>query len=157
VALLLIALAVAAAVLLYAFATGLVGNLTRGGPSSLVTGSGEMIVPGSSDLTAIMSLNLRNGGSQKINSISVSCSSPPFVTSACTLALPSPQLVFDYSGLPISALNPLPVNALGTASAVVSVAVGSVFAAGTTYTVLVAVGFVGGSIQDVAISVSSTA
>src|ERR1035441_7198732 len=71
--LLLIALAVAAAVLLYAFASGLLGSYTSGGPSSLVSASGQMTIAGSTSPTGVLTLNLRNEGSQSIKNIGVTC------------------------------------------------------------------------------------
>lgn len=148
--LLLIAIAVVAAVILYAFVTGFVGNFQKGGPSYLVTGNGQMAVPGSTSMTGILSLTLRNEGSQPVNGVVVACPSPPFSAVNCGL------LVFTYAGNPIAPGNLLPVGALGAGSAGVTAAAAPGFTAGTNYQVTVTITFVGGSSQIILISVTST-
>jgi flagellin-like protein len=148
--LLLIAIAVAAAVILYAFVTGFLGNVTKGGPSYLVTGNGQMVVPGSTSLTGILSLTLRNEGSEPINGVAVACPSPPFSTVNCG------GFIFTYGGNQILPGNLLPVGALGTGAVGVTAAAAPGFTAGTSYQVTVTMTFVGGSTQIILISVPST-
>jgi flagellin-like protein len=154
--LMLIAITVAAAVILYGFVNGLFGGFAKGGPSYLVTANGQMVVPGSTDVTGILSLTLKNEGSQAITGVAVTCSSPPFITVGCAPALPAPQLTFLYSGVAINPANPLPVNGLGAGSVAVSAAAAPGFAAGTSYQVMMTITFLGGSTQIVLISVPST-
>ena len=128
--LLLIAIAVAAALVFFSFALGLFGHLTSGGgPSSLVTATGGLTVPGSTSTSGILTINVRNGNSQPITAVTLACESPPFSTVNCN------GLVIDYGGNPISVVNPIPLNQLGSGSGVVSAFVASPFVAGTTYTV----------------------
>ena len=152
--LLLIAIAVVAAVILYAFVSGLVTNFTKGGPSTLVTGSGEMAVPGSTDMAGVLTVNIRNGGSQSISDISAVCTDPPFSTMNCG------GLIFDYNGNPIATSGApttlLPVNQLGTGVAGVTASSLPGFTAGTSYQVELYITFVGGSTQIILISVPST-
>ena len=146
--LLLIAMVVVAAIVLFAFVTGLFSNLAKGGPSALVSASGEMTVPGSTSLSAILTLNLRNEGSQPIQSISATCANPPFSSTNCN------NIVMDYGSGPVSPANPLPINALGSGSGLVLPT--TAFTAGTTYLVELTVTFVGGSVQIVAVSIGSS-
>jgi len=149
--LLLIVLTVAAALVLYAFASGFLPQLESGGPSSLVTGSGQMTVPGSTGASGILTISVRDEGSQPIKGISVACASPPFSTANCSI----PPLVLQYQGSAVSASNPLAVNAL--ASGNTGVTATTTFTAGTTYAVVVSILFVGGSTQTLVVSVPSTA
>ncbi|MGA2665651.1 MAG: archaellin/type IV pilin N-terminal domain-containing protein [Nitrososphaerales archaeon] len=138
--LLLIALTVTAAVLLFGFATGLFSNLTKGGPSYLVTGSGGMVVPGSTNSVAVLTITLHNDGGQPIVSVSASCGVPPFVANNC-------------GGLLLS--TPVPVGSSVTNSTTVRSFAGLPFIAGTSYTVTLMVTFDGGSTQVILISVRS--
>jgi hypothetical protein len=151
--LLLIVLAVAAALVLYAFARGLLPGFTSGGPSSLVTGSGQMTIPGSTGVSAILTVTVRNEGSQPIQSITAICANPPFQNANCTTPS-TPPLTLQYQGSAVSASNLLAVNALASGSAGVTAA--TTFTAGTSYSVILTIRFVGGSTQTVVITVSST-
>jgi flagellin-like protein len=148
--LLLIVLTVAASVVLYSFARGLLPNLSSGGPSSLVTGGGQMTIPGFTGVSGILTVNLRNEGSKPISSISATCANPPFNTVNCS----TPSLTFLYQGSAISAFNPLPVNALASGTA--GVIATTTFTAGTSYALILSIVFVGGSTQTVVLLVSST-
>jgi flagellin-like protein len=148
--LLLIVITVAAAVILYSFARGLLPNLSTGGPSSLVTGGGQMTIPGSTGVSGILTLNLRNEGSKPISSISVTCASPPFSTPNCS----TPSLMLLYQGSAVSAANPLSINALASGTAGVTAA--TTFTAGTSYAIILTIVFVGGSTQTAVLTVTST-
>jgi hypothetical protein len=151
--LLLIAIAVIAAVLLYAFATGFFTSFSKGGSSLLVTATGELIVPGSSDTSGVLVLTVTDDGSQPVQGVSVSCPNPPFMPPNCGALLP---LALQFNGVAVSPLHPLPVNGVATVSASVSASVASSFASGTTYEVAMTVTFVGGSTQILAVSVPAT-
>jgi len=141
--LLLIALAVVAAVIFFAFASGLFSNLTKGGPSTLVTVQGQMVVPGSVGGTGVVTLVLYNGGTQPINAVAVSCNSSPFVPGGC-------------AGFGPAFTTPIPVGHSATASVTVT-SFGSSFVAGSTYVMLVTATFDGGSQQIVLVNLRSTA
>gem|GEM_PF-6368140 len=150
--LLLIAMVVVAAVLLYAFATGVFTNLTKGGggPSYLVTASGEMTVPGSTSPSGVLTLNFRNQGTISISKIAVACTNPPFNSINCN------AIALDYSGSPVASPgNLLPPNAFASGSA--NVGATSTFTAGTTYLVSLTVTFINGSTQIVVVNVYSAA
>ena len=149
--LLLIAMVVAAALVLYAFASGVFTNLVKGegGPSYLVTASGGMTVPGSTDPTGVLTLNLRNQGTVSISKIAVGCANPPFSSINCN------GIALDYSGMLVAPGNLLPPNALATGSA--NVVAASTFTAGSSYLVSLTVTFVGGSTQILVVSVNSAA
>src|ERR1700730_8284070 len=92
--LLLIAIAVVAAVLVYAFVTGLFSGFNKGGPSALVTASGEMTVPGSTSASGVLTLNLKNEGSQPVNKVAAACANPPFSSVTCN------NIALNYQGAP---------------------------------------------------------
>ena len=148
--LLLIAMTVAAAVVLYAFASGFLPSFTSGGPSSLVTGTGQMTIPGSTGVSGILTVTVRNEGSHQIKSISAACTSPPFSTANCS----APSLTLLYQGAAVSAANPLAINALATGSTGVTST--TTFTAGTNYAVILTIDFVGGSTQILVLTVAST-
>lgn len=159
--LLLIAIAVLAAVVAYGFFTGFFGGLTSGGPSRLVSGTGQMNVPGTSDSTGVLTLNLRNDGSSVIQSIVVSCSTSYFAFPQCA----NPPFTMYYQPplmppMPVSAANPLPVGSTATGTASVAACLVSPcltpFTSGTSYVVTMVVTFVGGSTQSVAVNVPSS-
>src|SRR5208283_3963672 len=66
--LLLIAIAVAAAIIVYAFVTGLIGGLTTGGGSNLVTVSGNLLVP-TGTTSGTLVLNIKNSANNPITGI----------------------------------------------------------------------------------------
>ncbi len=147
--LLLILIAVAAAILLYAFATGLFSNLTTGGgPTALVTATGEMTVPGSTSQTGVLTLNLRNEGVQPIKNIVVSCADPPFAAATCN------GFPLDYGGMLVAPGNLLPIDAFASGS--VDVGAATTFTAGTTYQLIITVTFEGGSTQILSVGIPST-
>src|SRR5271165_2328317 len=69
--LLLIAIAVAAAIIVYAFVTGLIGGLTTTGGSSLVQVTGTLTVPSGSGAATLVA-NVKNSANNPITAITVS-------------------------------------------------------------------------------------
>jgi flagellin-like protein len=149
--LLLIAMTISAAVLLYAFVSGLFPSYTNGGPSTLVTATGQMTIPGSSGPLGVLTITVTNDGSAPISSITATCASPPFAIVNCI-----PGANFQYKGAQVSAANPLPVNYFASGTVQVSAAAASSFTAGTSYVVTTTVIFVGGSTQVLLVNVVAT-
>ena len=69
--LLLIAIAVAAAIIVYAFVTGLIGGLSNGANSNLVTATGSLTVPSGSG-PGLLVLSIQNTANNPITGIQVS-------------------------------------------------------------------------------------
>ena len=67
--LLLIAIAVAAAIIVYSFVTGLIGGLSTGAGSNQMTLAADVTVPGGGAGTGTVVLTLRNAGSVGTNAL----------------------------------------------------------------------------------------
>jgi len=156
--LLLIAIAVAAAIIVYAFVTGLIGGLTSSG-ASLVVVSGSLTVPTGSGAGSLI-ITINNKASNAVNAVQIAVSSADgafsvtyaaqnqgaggiagssgnAVTVLCGPTAQGGCAVADTDGIPIGS----------SASAVASIVVGGGFAgavAGTTYTFVVS-SFIGTS------------
>lgn len=138
--LLLIAIAVAAAIIVYAFVTGLIGGLTTTGGSSLVQVTGTLTVPSGSGAATLV-LNVKNSANNPVNTITIAVDASDGALTGTTGA----STVTDggtgaqiYSGS-------LPIGQ--SASAVLSFpggADGNVIA-GNTYTFTVTIAFSGGT------------
>jgi len=159
--LLLIAIAVAAAIIVYAFVTGLIGGLSTGAGSSLVTITGSLSVPvGSGPGTLVMSV--KNGASNPISGVVLTSLDSGGVNYYCHVvsvpngcaAAPDPAFAFNYNGAPIAAGNALPVGSTGSAEAAYTPGNGA-FSSGTTYTALITVTFSSGSINSYTYSITA--
>src|ERR1700733_8581863 len=109
--LLLIAIAVAAAIIVYAFVTGLMGGLATGASSNLVTLTGSVSVPNGTG-AGVAVLTIRNSGNAPVTS-AVITSFTPTTGSMAIITCPSeanPGLVLNYNSLAVSAANPLPIG-----------------------------------------------
>lgn len=144
--LLLIAIAVAAAIIVYAFVTGLIGGLTTSS-NGLVVISGSLTVPGGSGAGSLV-VTVKNSASNPISAISIGTDagdSPASVVYGTT-----------YIGSPLSSGGPGTGNPggssvyvfsgslpIGQTTSVVGTTGGAT--AGTTYTFTVSVYFTGSS------------
>ena len=151
--LLLIAIAVAAAIIVYAFVTGLIGGLSTGAGSSLVTITGGISVPTGSGAGTLV-LSIKNGASNPIVGVALTS-----LTSGGLNYVPTPAVGFTFNGAAVTALNTLPVGS--TAAAAISYNPGTAgsspcgtagtcaggFTSGTTYTALFTITFANGSTQ----------
>jgi len=145
--LLMVVITVAAALMIVVYIQSLYGTLTAGGVSTHVTVNGEMAVPGVYDSSGVLTISLRNGGSRPITGITVNCPTSYFSAANCiTFSIPTG----------------VAVGASASASGVVLACSGSPpgclansFTAGTSYALIVTATFVGGSIQAVALTVTS--
>jgi len=149
--LLLTVITITAAIVLYVFVSGLITGLTAGGPAALVTANGQMSVPGTFGNSGVLTLQLRNGNSKSISSVTTQCSTTYFSQANC-----SNQLSLLYNGVAISAANLLPPEKTSSGTALVLPGSVGSFTAGTTYTVLMSVTFVDGSNQIIDLDVTST-
>jgi flagellin-like protein len=163
--LLLIAIAVAAAIIVYAFVTGLIGGLSASGASTLVTVTGTLIVPTGTSPGSIV-VTVENGANSPITGIQVSLSaggleSDPTVAVVCmgettandycnaAVAAACPNAVADAytfcnsANLPVDAANPLPVGSTVSASGEVESGT-SVLQSGQTYSFTITTDFANG-------------
>jgi archaeal type IV pilus assembly protein PilA len=138
--LLLIAIAVAAAIIVYAFVTGLIGGLSGSSGSSLVTLTGTISVPSGTG-AGVFVLTAKNGANTPINSIIVTLPTTPPLSSG-TAQVVTPVLAYGASAGTISASNPLPIGATASGAALITNGV-----AGQGYTVVITITFANGSIQ----------
>jgi len=157
--LLLIAIAVAAAIIVYAFVTGLIGGLTSSG-ASLVVVSGSLTVPsGTGSGTLVVTVN--NKASNAINYVTIATDAadtgltisyvaqnggPPGGSAAgglaiCVLAISNgasaPTACQIAGGAPL-ATDAIPIGSSTSAIGSVSTSFGAGATAGTTYTFTVA-------------------
>jgi flagellin-like protein len=163
--LLLIAIAVAAAIIVYAFVTGLIGGLTGGGGSNLVTVSGNIIVPTGSTSGSLV-LNIKNSANSPIIAVftpmpqaCAGCASSEFTYAAgaggmclgtgCTT-------VFTFNGAAVSAANPLPVGSETSAAVnILQTGGGGILLSGSTYSFPITVTFASGSPQTQIVSITT--
>ena len=152
--LLLIAIAVAAAIIVYAFVTGLIGGLSTGAGSSLVTITGGLSVPtGSGSGTLVMSL--KNGASNPVTGITLTS----LTNGANNFYQVAHDGAFTFStgAGPVAVATPLAVGS--TASAALSyspfVDTPNGFTSGSVYTALVTVTFANGSTQTYTYSITA--
>jgi flagellin-like protein len=143
--LLLIAIAVAAAIIVYAFVTGLIGGLTTTGGSSLVQVSGTLTVPSGSG-GATLVVNVKNSANNPITSVQV------------TTDLADGLGVASYGGAGYGAGTPFTIYAASlpigqSTSGVATYATG--VTAGDTYTWTVVITFSAGSTQTQTLSVTA--
>jgi len=153
--LLLIAIAVAAAIIVYAFVTGLIGGLTTGSGSSLVTITGGISVPSGSGAGTLV-LSLKNGASNPITAITLQslynsntnyyCLASTTPNPPCPVAGVDLTLNFANSAGTIAAGNTLAVGSTASLSGTYSPKSGS-FSSGSTYTALILITFSSGSTQ----------
>jgi len=134
--LLLIAIAVAAAIIVYAFVTGLIGGLSSGAGSTLITVSGGISVP-SGTTTGTIVVTVKNGANNPITTITIN----PANSAPATLCAAACPVTLNYAGAAVAAGNPLPIGQ--TASGFVALNNANLFA-GKTYTMTVTVTFSNG-------------
>src|SRR5580692_6808895 len=79
--LLLIAIAVAAAIIVYAFVTGLIGGLSTGASSNLVTLTGSISVPNGTG-AGVAVLTIRNSANAPVTSVVVTGITPSSLSMA---------------------------------------------------------------------------
>ena len=149
--LLLIAIAVAAAIIVYAFVTGLIGGLTTTGGSSLVQVSGTLTVPSGSGAATLV-VNVKNSANNPITIVTVSSDTANAgsglngVSSAGAYAADGTAFtIFGGSSLPIGQ----------STSGVATSSGASTVIAGDTYTFTVVVTFSAGSTQTQTLSVTA--
>jgi flagellin-like protein len=148
--LVMVAITVAIAAIILFYVQGLFGTLTKGGSTTHITVMGQMTIPGGDSSTAVLSVTVRNGGSNQIESVTLSCPTAYFSTADCT------PVELMYNGAPVGPPNPLATGQTAAGSGAVSSASGVSFVSGTTYVIVVTANFQGGSVQSVALSVPST-
>ncbi len=159
--LLMVIVVVSAALLVAVVVNGLFQNLTKGGPSTFLTTTSVMIVPGTYDGNATLSITLTDRASQDISSVSFSCPVSTFATSDCR-SPPSPSfplgtpLTTMYDGIPVGVGNVIPVGQTGSANGFVQAAAGTKFTGGTSYVILIEITFLGGSGQIIAVNIPTT-
>ena len=180
--LLLIAIAVAAAIIVYAFVTGLIGGLSNGANSSLVTATGSLTVPSGSG-PGLLVLSIQNTANNPITGIQVSfnlikdgsafaltcmgetpgglgCPSGgtavPATQCGVSSDLSATQSVVFCNSTPalVTTATPLQVGGQVSASDNVVATAGSL-QSGTSYSMTVTVDFTNGGIQSQAISVTA--
>ena len=143
--LLLIAIAVAAAIIVYAFVTGLIGSLSVG--TNLVTSS-------SSITGSVIVISIDNHANNPIQSITV--------VSDNTVPLLAPiQNSMIYNGGLITALNPLPTGSSTSGSTAQAVCPNpplscTQYIAGDSYAYTINITFVGGSTQIIPLNIVAT-
>jgi len=148
--LLLIAIAVAAAIIVYAFVTGLIGGLTTTGGSSLVQVSGTLTVPSGSGAATLV-VNVKNSANNPITIVTVSSDTANLangihaVTSAGNTS-PNGTPFTIYS-------NTLPIGQ--STSGVATIGAPSNVIAGDTYTFTIVITFSAGSTQTQTLSVTA--
>jgi archaeal type IV pilus assembly protein PilA len=141
--LLLIAIAVAAAIIVYAFVTGLIGGLATGASSNLVTLTGSVSVPNGTG-AGVAVLTVRNSANAPVTSVVVTGITPSTLSMASIASSTVyPGIVLNYNALPVSTANVLPIGS--TASGAYSFGTGGV--SGTGYTLTVTITFSTGSVQ----------
>ena len=143
--LLLIAIAVAAAIIVYAFVTGLIGGLATG--SNLVTAS-------SSITGNVIVISVHNEANNPISSIIVtSDNTVPLLTTI--------QSTMMYNGALITAINPLPTGSSTSGSSGEAVCpipplTCTQYISGDSYAYTINITFVGGSTQTIAQNIVAT-
>jgi hypothetical protein len=160
--LLLIAIAVAAAIIVYAFVTGLIGGLTGGGGSNLITVSGNLLVP-SGTTTGYLVINIKNSAANPITNVVATFPSSftgPSAGDTCfgpvaTCTAGSVQFTFGAAANPITAANPLPVGSETSATAAVTQTGAGLLQTGRSYSVSITVTFATGSPQTQLISITA--
>ncbi|MDA4113601.1 MAG: hypothetical protein OK474_06120 [Thaumarchaeota archaeon] len=141
--LLLIAIAVAAAIIVYAFVTGLIGGLSTGASSNLVTLTGSISVPNGTG-AGVAVLTIRNSANAPVTSVVVTGITPSSLSMASIASSAVyPGIVVNYAGNPVTAGNVLPIGS--TASGAYSFGTGGT--SGVGYTLTVQLTFSTGSIQ----------
>ncbi len=152
--LLLIAIAVAAAIIVYAFVTGLIGGLSSGAGSSLVTVTGTLSVPGGAG-TGTLVFSVKNGANNPITQLGFT-----MPTSAITSYTPGNGIGYTNLGTDVnsavsvnvggvttavSPTNPLDIGATASgALSVVGPAGSGGLNAGSTYTFTVTITYQNG-------------
>lgn len=166
--LLLIAIAVAAAIIVYAFVTGLIGGLSTGAGSNLVTVSGNFIVPTGTKSGSLV-LNIKNSANNPITSVEAFYPTGPAsftgaggATDNCMgtsdtigTACAAGAALFTFSGAVIKTANPLPVGSETSASDTVTEQVAGAINSGQAYSLTITVQFATGSPQTQIVSVTA--
>jgi hypothetical protein len=158
--LLLIAIAVAAAIIVYAFVTGLIGGLTGGGGSNLITVSGNLIVP-TGTTTGNLVLNLKNSAANPIVSVLAvfpTSMTGPGALNSCYGPIPpcnAGAVNFAFNSLPITVANPLPVGSETSATSAVTQTAASALQSGNSYSFTITVTFATGSPQTQLVSITA--
>jgi hypothetical protein len=164
--LLLIAMSIAAAIVVYAFVTGLIGGLSTGASSNLVTVSGNLLVPTGTS-SGVLVLNIKNSANNPITGIIAkyptgsasftgagalnNCMGETTAGVACAVGSPT----FSHSAAVIQTANPLPVGSETSASETVTQQVAGAINSGQTYTLAITVTFATGSPQTQLVSVTA--
>jgi flagellin-like protein len=176
--LLLIAIAVAAAIIVYAFVTGLIGGLSSGSGSSLVPVTASLLVPtGTSPGT--VAISVQNTANNPITGISVllntgagtgvkdanglACMGETpagaycnaVVGAACPSAVGDPATFCNSASLPIDTANALPVGSQVSASVGVQSNGASILQSGSTYSFTITCTFANGSTQTQVVSTAA--
>jgi hypothetical protein len=150
--LLLVVIVVAMVVVVLIFATGIIRSLIAGGVATPITASGQMIVPGTTSNIGVLTLSMKNSQAQAIDGILVTCPS----SFSNVLLPPAPAcLAMTYNNNLVTAASPVPPGGTTVGSASVRTSSGAPLVAGTTYSVLVAVTFSGGSRVTIDVSVTT--
>jgi archaeal type IV pilus assembly protein PilA len=133
--LLLIAIAVAAAIIVYAFVTGLIGGLSGSATSNLVTLTGSISVPNGTG-AGVAVLTLRNSANSPVTSVIVTGITPS-TGSMASIASSSvyPGIVVSYNGGAVTPTNAIPIGS--TASGAYSFGTGGTAGSGYTLTVTI--------------------
>jgi flagellin-like protein len=176
--LLLIAIAVAAAIIVYAFVTGLIGGLSNGANSNLVTATGSLTIP-SGTTNGLLVVTIQNTANNPITGIQVSynlvedslgdtcmgqtttaaqgCGGAGYTLTACgTTTVTVVKVVVPFcNSTPavISVLTPLQVGAQTSAAENV-IGNGVTLQSGTSYSMTVTVDFANGGTHSQALSVT---
>jgi len=137
--LLLIAIAVAAAIIVYAFVTGLIGGLSSGSGSTLVTISGGISVPSGTTVGTLV-VTVKNGANNPISTITINPGIAADIAPAVLCAASCP-VTLNYAGAQVLAGNPLPIGATASGSLALN---NANLVAGKTYTLMVLLTFANG-------------
>ena len=164
--LLLIAMSIGAAIVVYAFVTGLIGGLSTGASSNLVSVSGNFLVP-TGTTSGVLVLNVKNSANNPITGIIAKypTGSASFTGAGAAdncmgettagVSCAAGSATFTYSGAVIQTSNPLPVGSETSASETVTQQVGGAINSGQTYALAITVTFATGSPQTQLVSVTA--
>jgi hypothetical protein len=176
--LLLIAIAVAAAIIVYAFVTGLIGGLTSGASSNLITATGSLAIPTGSG-PGILIVSITNNAASPITGIiatytgmkdtafnnpcmgenpagTLACGAEagPAVCAAAAGSATAPVGFCNATPALISTLLPLPVSSETSATDGVTSSTASPLTTGTSYIISVTVYFANGATHAQLITVT---
>jgi flagellin-like protein len=165
--LLLIAIAVAAAIIVYAFVTGLIGGLTTGGGSNLVTVSGNILAP-TGTTTGTLVVNIKNSANNPITGIiatyptgAASFTGAGGITANCMgqstadVVCAAGAVKFQFKGADIQTSNPLPVGSETSAVDTITQQVAGALSSGRAYSISITVTFATGSPQTQLVSITA--